>query len=61
MNRGDNNMTNTIAKPVQIFTGSPTYCEKKEMELLKRQWKVVKKTYWSDGKMTYRREWSGTR
>ena len=54
-------MTITTEKPVQIFTGSPAYCEKKALELLKRQWRVVKKTYWSDGKMTYRMEWTGSR
>ena len=54
-------MTTTIDKPVQIFTGSPSYCEKKAMELLKRQWRVVKKTFWGDGKVTYRMEWTGKR
>ena len=54
-------MTITTDKPVQIFTGSPYYCEKKAMELLNRQWRVVKKTFWGDGKVTYRMEWNGKR
>jgi len=43
--------------PTQIFTGSPSYCEKKAMELLKRQWRVVKKSYFADGKVAYTMEW----
>ena len=39
--------------PVQIFTGSPAYCEKKALELLKRGYKVTKKTFWADGKVSY--------
>jgi len=50
-------MSETIDRPVQIFTGSPAYCEKKAMELLKRQWRVVRKTFLADGKVTYRMEW----
>ena len=50
----ENHMENI---PVQIFTGSPAYCEKKALELLKRQWRVVKKTFLADGKVTYKMEW----
>jgi hypothetical protein len=57
MNRGNDDMTTTIDKPIQIFTGSPSYCEKKALELLNRQWRVVKKTFWADGKVTYKMEW----
>jgi len=37
----------------EIFTGNPSYCEKKALELLKRGYKVIKKTFWADGKVSY--------
>jgi hypothetical protein len=37
----------------EIFTGNPSYCEKKALELLKRGYKVTKKTFWADGKVSY--------
>ena len=50
-------MTAKIDRPIQIFTGSPSYCEKKALELLNTQWRVIEKTFLADGKVTYKMEW----
>jgi hypothetical protein len=49
-------MTAKIDRPIQIFTGSPSYCEKKALELLNTQWRVIEKIFIAGGNVTYKME-----
>ena len=43
-----------MSKTIQtIFSGSPSYCNRKMQELTRRGYTVLKKKVWSDGKLTY--------